>query len=652
MTCLSYGHHFYNSNTSHFCVIQDIVIMRNRKNQTQTRRNEKGPNQTSPERRPSSKLVLCLEVIIIVTIAFILYAVVFRQPQTRISVVTKTLNTSYDYIIVGGGPAGSVLASRLSEDSDKTVLLLEAGDDYVHNEDLHKPIAFMGLQKTAYDWQYYTVPQKHSQWAMKEKRSYWPSGRVLGGSGMLNSMQYARGCYFEYDFWESSGCKGWSYKHVLPYFKKSEDNLISKYEWSKYHSRQGRIAVSEGGTTPLTDLYLQAGREMKYEVEDLNGEVREGFDRIQTNIRNGVRSSAALEFLGKVAGDRENLHIGVNSFVTKIQITKGRAQGVYVIRNNKKYFIKANKEVISSAGAVRSPQLLMLSGIGPEEHLESLGIEVIADLPVGENLRDHVMIGLMTKINSSIGLTADILQSWTSKLRYNLFGSGPLSTAGVDATALFCVNFPIGPKSCRPDIQFNFFSGTVTDNILSLRDDIAKEYYFKPGEPGIVPVMTLLSPLSSGTITLNTTDPYDSPLIDPNYLDDERDVMQLLKGIELYRKLLDTPAMKSIGASMDKMKLSVCKKHKFDSEDFWECILRHLTITSYHPAGTCRMGPYSETNPTVVDPKLRVHGIKGLRVVDASIMPTMPAGNLHAPVVMIAEKAADMIRGKKTVLHI
>lgn len=575
-----------------------------------------------------------------------LYFYMFRSPSLP-SVVTNTeLHKSYDYIVVGAGSAGSVVASRLSEDPDVSVLLIEAGGDYTTNDSYHVPLQFFELQKTKADWEYYTVPQKESHLGMFENRSYWPRGKLLGGSSIFNSMQYTRGSKHDYDEWAELGCTGWSYKDILPYFLKSEDIRIDSLKTSKYHNVGGYIGVSTGGVTPIADIYLKAGEEMGYKLTDYNGEIQEGWSPMQLTIRNGVRSSTSLEYLGRAIG-RTNLHVTIDSMATKIDIKNNRAEGIYFIKNGRKVYIKANKEIIVSGGAVNSPQLLMLSGIGPKKHLEDLDIKVVADLQVGENLQDHLLLHTYSGIKEDVGITPEKIQSWKTQLQYKLFGTGILSIAGLDATSFFCT-YETKEKDCAADIQFMMYSVAMTDNYIILKDEVAEDFLFPKRSLGFTTVISLLDPKSVGTIRLKSADPFDYPLIDPQYLTDKRDVDAYVRAFRLWEKYISTPAMQKIGASMDKMNLKICSQYEFRSDDYWICITKHLAYTVYHPAGTCKMG--RKDDPTaVVDPELKVKGIQGLRVVDASIMPNVISGNTNAPVIMIAEKAADMIRGKYTV---
>ncbi|XP_019924634.3 glucose dehydrogenase [FAD, quinone] isoform X3 [Magallana gigas] len=470
-----------------------------------------------------------------------------------------SLNSSYDYIIIGAGSAGCVLANRLSEDPDVSVLILEAGGSEQENPNISIPIASPTLPLSKQDWQFKSVPQKKACLALRDQRSSWPRGRVLGGTSSLNYLQYVRGSRHDYNGWFAEGCTGWSYKDVLPYFIKSENIKILELHNSDYHGREGYLSVSDGTATPLNkEVYARAMEELGYSTVDCNGKSQIGYCSSQETVQNGERSSTAKAYLRPVMG-RNNLHVSMNSHVTKIIIKDKKALGVWFVRDNIKHEIMANKEVIVSAGAVNSPQILMLSGIGPKEHLESLEMK----------------------------------------------------------------------EGKKKEYQRKIDRNIETFTILSI----------------------LLHPKSRGTISLKSADPFDPPIIDPNYLDHPDDIKTLINGIREVLKLGDTVTFKKIGASsQDPLELYApqCESHTPNSDDYWICRIRHYTYTLYHPTSTCRMG--SKDDPTaVVDPELRLRGIDNLRVVDASVMRNAISGNTNAPTIMIAEKAADMIRNINSV---
>ena len=523
----------------------------------------------------------------------------------------------YDYIIIGAGSAGCVLANRLSEDPSVRVLLLEAGGRDWHPF-VHMPA---GLAKIAglkaINWDYATVPQPQ----LGGRVLWCPRGKLLGGSSSINAMCYIRGVPGDYDAWAAGGADGWHWDNVLPYFRKSEGNARGG---DAFHGADGPLGVSDlRHVNPLTRVFIEAGRQAGLPVnDDFNGARQDGVGLYQVTQRDGARCSAAVAYLAP-AKARPNLTVRTHAAVNRITFDKGRANGVVCAIRGQGFHFEAAREVILSGGAINSPQLLMLSGIGPADHLRRLGIDVLHDAPgVGANLQDHLDVTTLQHCTQPISY--DRLSEVKTALQYFLGGHRGPGTSNVAEGAGF-VRSPLAPDA-RADIQLHFIPAMIDDHGRNRL----------PGD-GYTLHACFLRPRSRGRVMLASSRAADKPIIDPNYLGvpEGFDMKMMVECAKLSLELLAQRAFDPYRGA------PIFPKDTPRSEAEFIEFVRNRAETVYHPIGTCRMG---SDDAAVVDPLLRVRGVDGLRVVDASVMPELPGGNTNAPTIMIAERAADLIR--------
>ncbi|WP_050385627.1 GMC family oxidoreductase [Bradyrhizobium pachyrhizi] len=531
------------------------------------------------------------------------------------------MTDTFDFVVIGAGSGGCAVAGRLSEDPATSVALLDAGgtnDNWI----VTTPGALvLMVAGTVNNWAFNTVPQK----GLNGRIGYQPRGKGLGGSSAINAMVYIRGHRADYDHWAALGNTGWAFADVLPYFKRSEDN--SDFD-GEYHGKDGPLAVNKlRSGNPIQQTFLQAAQEAQFRIrEDFNAEDHEGLGIYQVTQRNGERWSAARAYVHPHIGRRPNLHVETNAHATRILFEGKRAVGVEYRQGKELRQLRARREVLLAAGAFQSPQLLMLSGVGDAAALGRHGLASVHHLPgVGQNLQDHpdFIFGYMSDNPNFAGISLKGMPRLVRAImQYRRERRGPLTSNFAECGGFLKTR----PDLDIPDIQLHFGMAMV--------DDHGRKRH---GGTGFSCHVCLLRPKSRGSVALAGNDPMQAPLIDPNFLGEEDDLESMVAGYKTTRRLMEAPALRALQ-----------QKDVFTSnvrtDDDIRSILRERVDTVYHPVGTCKMGTADPL--AVVDPKLRVHGLEGLRVVDASIMPTLIGGNTNAPTIMIGEKAADMIRAE------
>jgi choline dehydrogenase-like flavoprotein len=528
--------------------------------------------------------------------------------------------TDFDYIIVGAGPAGCVLAARLSEDPAIKVLLVEAGGSD-KNFLFHWPAGFAKMTKGIASWGWSTVPQKH----MKGRQLWFTQAKVIGGGSTINAQIYTRGNAKDYDAWrDEAGCEGWGYRDILPYFRRAEGNERFADD---YHGTQGPLGVAmPRAALPICDAFIRAGQEagLPYNA-DFNGRRQRGVGYYQLTQKNGRRSSAATAFLAPALA-RPNLFVKRDAEVLRVVIENGRATGIAVSAPGGSIeTLRAGREVLVTAGAIGSPRLLMLSGVGPADHLKQAGVNVVHDLPgVGSNLQDHIDLCVLCECtgNHSYDYVLRPHNTVLAGLQYLLTRQGPVASSLFETGGFWYAD----PDARSPDIQFHFGQGS------GIEKGIAKLEH-----AGVTLNSAFMRPRSRGTVRLASSDPTSAPLIDPNYWSEPYDLKMSLRGLEMAREIMGQRALKPY-VQREVLPGAACQS----GDDLFDYACR-MAKTDHHPVGTCKMG---HDDMAVVAPNLKVQGLEGLRVCDSSVMPLIISSNTNAATIMIGEKASDMVLGR------
>uniref|UniRef100_A0A6V7K9M6 Glucose-methanol-choline oxidoreductase N-terminal domain-containing protein n=1 Tax=Bracon brevicornis TaxID=1563983 RepID=A0A6V7K9M6_9HYME len=577
-----------------------------------------------------------------------------HYPPNKMLEIESMLNEPFDFIVVGGGTAGSVLASRLSEREDWRILLIEAGTYPSAISDV--PALLLLLEHTPEDYDYIVEYQDDFCKGTARKHCTWSKGKALGGSSVINAMLHVHGNPRDFDSWEEAGNEGWSFEKILPYIKKSENyppEFIAKFGDANV-GKNGQINIRSFNysDSDFPKIISEAVNEKGIPSLDyVNGEKYIGFGQAYGTVDNGRRVNAAKAYLSP-AKNRKNLFVMTSTRADRIVMEGSRAVGVEVtLPDNKLLELRASKEVIISAGSIATPQLLMLSGIGPREHLNEFNIACIADLPVGKNLQDHLIwMGIQLSFYNESTVVKTPKDLLDDAYLYLMHNKGEFTNSGgIDFMGFINID---DTESKFPNMQFHhiYISRGSTYKVLTMNEalgfseELTAAFVESNMKNDIIHMApTLIHPKSHGEIKLRSASPTDPVKIFANYLKEDEDKVAMLKAYEFIKSLEETKSFKKYGIKVKPLSIPGCKQFQPDSMDYWECNLRHTTGTIYHPVGTAKMGPAGDST-AVVNHELKVHNIDNLRVIDASIMPTITSGNTNSPVLTIAEKGADLIK--------
>ncbi|CAG2105402.1 unnamed protein product [Medioppia subpectinata] len=563
------------------------------------------------------------------------------------SVHNQHWKVQYDYIVVGGGTAGALIANRLAATKYRVLVLEAGGNGNFFNE---VPALSHVLPQTSMDWQFVTEPQEGSCLGLTEQRSQWPSGRVLGGTSAMDDPLYVNGNPADFDRWQEMGADGWDWKSVRQHFPVPESDRKAGSDTEFEEAFESKLTV-QMTDTPLARAFIQSGLKMNYSLVKVNTRANIGFSFPQFTTKKGRRQSSAKLYLSSVLKNK-NLDLVNYAFVKRLVVTNGTASAVEFDRFGSTYTIKAKHEIILTAGAINTPKILMLSGIGPKEHLTALDIPVVADLPVGDNLQDQFGTHMSYTIDKSKTINAFKDMDFMQFFKYILYSEGVLAKPPVDAVAFIDTDTTPGaadpPINKAPNVQLILKPMSLTsDNGQLLRQSYGiADHYWKlfekhTAKDSFTIVANLLRPKSRGSVRLRSGDPFAAPVIDPKYYSSREDMETMVKALKVVKNIVQQRPFRMLSV-LGLGKPRECDQYLLKADKYSECLARTATLTARSPAGTCRMG--DPTHPTsVVDPKLRVIGVNGLRVADASVMPALVSGSPYATTLMIAQRVTNFI---------